>query len=354
MVRIRVVKKSQLIAGAVILLTLVLLTAAALILWQSGLYPDKAGRNRRMNDMDYGYGQSLYAAADGAGMDAACAAALLSSNAGACPSDAGDGRAYVVNVDFGGMAAAQSGAAELSEILEAGLSGRADAMAYDATGDAGALHGRSILIYHTHTHEAYEKLPRDDYEEISAYRTSDQAHSVVRVGRELKEILEGMGAAVCHDTTDYEQDSLPSSYSRSLATLEKFRDDGRAFDLWLDIHRDAYSEKGSGNPFSVKLDGKDAARLMVLLGTGEGRAGGQAFDVKPDFEKNLIWGQRLTDALERIAPGISRPLMVRTGRYNQHISERCLLIEVGHNRNTLEQALNSMPYLARAIAGVLA
>lgn len=47
-----------------------------------------------------------------------------------------------------------------------------------------------------------------------------------------------------------------------------------------------------------------------------------------------------------------RNIRVKTGRYNQHISDQCLLVEVGHNANTLEQALNAVEYLAEAIAQV--
>ncbi len=42
--------------------------------------------------------------------------------------------------------------------------------------------------------------------------------------------------------------------------------------------------------------------------------------------------------------------MDRTALYNQHVSPNCILVEVGHNANTLEQAKNSMRYLAESIA----
>ena len=49
---------------------------------------------------------------------------------------------------------------------------------------------------------------------------------------------------------------------------------------------------------------------------------------------------------------IARDVRVKSGRYNQQVSSKCILVEVGHNANTLEQALAAMPYLARAIAEV--
>ena len=45
---------------------------------------------------------------------------------------------------------------------------------------------------------------------------------------------------------------------------------------------------------------------------------------------------------------------MKTGRYNQHIGQLSLLIEVGHNANTLEQALHAVPSLAESLALTLA
>ena len=345
MVRIKVVKKAQLVVGALIALAVVAALVCGWAMWRGAAQPAPNAAGAAQSEAQ--------SAADGAyGASAAC----LSADGAA----AAQGEVHVVEVDLSAAPRASDGAGEsataepgadeptsaaptLAQILASGLS-------EPALASGQPLAGRSIFIYHTHTHESYLKQPEDDYVEISAYRTSDSDHSIVRVGEELARQLEALGATVTHDVTDYEQDALSTSYERSLKTLEQLRSEGRAFDLWIDLHRDAYSASGSGDPFAATVDGVQVARLMVLLGTGEGTSGGEAFAVKPDFERNLAWGQRLTDALEQVAPGITRPLMVKTGRYNQHISERCLLIEVGHNRNTLEQALGSMPYLAQAIA----
>ena len=50
---------------------------------------------------------------------------------------------------------------------------------------------------------------------------------------------------------------------------------------------------------------------------------------------------------------LARPIRVKTGRYNQHISDHCLLVEIGHNCNSLDQALAAVPYLAEALAAAL-
>ena len=76
----------------------------------------------------------------------------------------------------------------------------------------------SILIYHTHTHEAYEQVSDDPYEALEAWRTTDADHSVVRVGDELARLLEDFGFEVTHDATDHEGSDLSTAYTRSLLT----------------------------------------------------------------------------------------------------------------------------------------
>ena len=102
----------------------------------------------------------------------------------------------------------------------------------------------------------------------------------------------------------------------------------------------------------IDKDGKEVAQLMIVIGTGEGSSG-SGFSVKPDWEKNYQLADEITKGLQAIHPDLARPIRVKTGRYNQHISTGCILVEAGHNENTLEQVLNAMPYLAQVLAEVM-
>ena len=200
---------------------------------------------------------------------------------------------------------------------------------------------RSVLIYHTHTHEAYEQVSGDPYQAVEAWRTADADHSVVRVGRELAQRLRVLGFEVVHDTTDHETAPLATAYTRSLKTLEGY---DRAFDLYIDLHRDAYID-------CMKLcytleDGAACAQPMLLIGNGSG------FDIKPHYEENLAFARTLTERINEAHPGLCKEVLVKDGRYNQHIGVFSVLIEVGHNRNTLPQALNTVPFIAEAIRSV--
>ena len=199
-----------------------------------------------------------------------------------------------------------------------------------------------VLIYHTHTHEAYEQVKDDPYEALEAWRTTDADHSVVRVGEELAKRLRACGFEVTHDVTDHEGSELSTAYTRSLATLKGY---AQPFDLYIDLHRDAWSE---GEIEVVEsASGERLAPLMLLIGNGNG------FEEKPCYEENLAFAQALETRINKIEPGLCKPTLVKDGRYNQHIGVFAVLVEVGHNKNTLREALNAVPPLAEAIEDLL-
>jgi len=202
---------------------------------------------------------------------------------------------------------------------------------------------QSILIYHTHTHEAYEQTETSSYEALEAWRTEDEQHSVVRIGAALEDELSKLGYFVVHDRTDHEKDNMDLAYVRSLETLEAYSLD---FDLVIDIHRDAYVE---GLPRCLEADGERYAQIMLLVGNGDSYQGAE----RPDYEKNLSFAQQLTRTLNQMQEGIARNVTIKKGRYNQHIGKNSVLIEVGHNQNTLDEALASVPILAKSIAKIL-
>lgn len=209
------------------------------------------------------------------------------------------------------------------------------------------LRGRDpkILIYHTHTTEAYTATKESFYVQTSSYRTADPSKSVLAVGEALAERLRTQyGFSVIHDTTDHEPPSLKTAYDRSEQTMRRYLERYPSLVLFIDVHRDA----GSNEKDYVMVDGIPTARLMCVVGQGTKYAD------KPDFETNFALADRLTQNLRHIDRRLARDVRVKTGRYNQHVGRLSLLIEVGHNANTLEQALHAVPSLAESLALTLA
>lgn len=205
-----------------------------------------------------------------------------------------------------------------------------------------------ILIYHTHTTEAYTQTPDSRYEESGEWRTHDQEKNIVAVGELLAKILrEQYGCNVIHDKTNHEPPRLATSYERSEVTMKRYKQQYPSLTMFIDVHRDA-----GGEPMVTEIDGKRVARLMFVVGTGEG-ATGTGFKEMPDFESNYALALAVTNRLAEIHEELPRNIRVKVNRYNQHVSNQCLLVEVGDNMNTLEEALNAVPYFAQALMDVV-
>lgn len=212
-----------------------------------------------------------------------------------------------------------------------------------------AYTGKRVLIYHTHTYEAYEQVENNRYQQTEKWRTTDSDHNVVAVGKALTASLRALGLEVVHDATAFEPPTLDDAYERSLAMLVQRRQNGEIYDLYIDLHRDAIASTSTIRR-TVNIGGEEVARFMVLV--GKGTTGGYA--QKPNWEANLLVAQRITDALNRQCSGLARDVKLKTGRFNQHIGDCCILIECGMNINTMSEVLAGIPYLAQSIAEALA
>ncbi len=216
----------------------------------------------------------------------------------------------------------------------------------------------TVLIYHTHDTEAYRQTTDDEYETSGKDRTEDNDHNVYAVGEELKRILrEEYGIIAIHADEKHEKPLITTAYSRSLETMRRYKQMYPSLEMFIDLHRDGVADTGYEDDFVV-VDGLECARMMFVVGTGKSGKSSQTSPDEipdtvhdmPDFESNYALAMRLTETLLSYNGRFMRNICVKSGKYNQQVSDKCLLIEVGHNANTLRQAKNSMIYLAKAIS----
>ncbi|MBE7025928.1 MAG: stage II sporulation protein P [Ruminococcaceae bacterium] len=205
-----------------------------------------------------------------------------------------------------------------------------------------------VLIVHTHTSEAYTQSEGYTYTPSDAYRTEDPEDNICRVGKALADSLEKNGIQCIHDTTSHDYPSYSGCYNRSLETVEKNLALCPTIDVVIDLHRDALAAPdGSYMKTAAEIDGKTVAQALVVVGTD---AGGLTH---PDWEKNLSLGLKLQKTLCDMYPGLARPLHLRTERFNGHASPGALLIEIGSNGNTMEEALDTAALVGNALAETL-
>lgn len=199
-----------------------------------------------------------------------------------------------------------------------------------------------VLIVHSHATESYKNTGQ--YQESDPYRTTDNGHNMVAIGEYLAQLLESGGVSVIHDKTLHDYPSYNAAYTNSRETVLAHLTKNPEICLVIDLHRDAVEgSDGQQKGFTATYNGKKAAMLEIVVGTP---AGGQSH---PAWQKNAALGVKLQTALELVAPGICRPVLFRTSRYNQDLSPGALLIEVGAAGNKLEEALVSAEILAKTI-----
>lgn len=210
----------------------------------------------------------------------------------------------------------------------------------------GSKSGPSILIIHTHSTESYLQTSTDTYEESDSYRTIDTAHNVIRVGDEMAAAFARAGLNVLHDRNLYDYPNYNGAYTRSRSAIEEYLKLYPSISLVLDVHRDALISE-DGSLYKVVTDNEtleNCAQIMLVVGTEE--AGGS----HPNWRANLSFAIGLERNLNENAPTLARPITLRKSHYNQQLSPGSVLLEVGTNGNTLEEALNAARIFAETTA----
>ena len=203
----------------------------------------------------------------------------------------------------------------------------------------------TVLILHSHATESYTKTESESYVSSAAYRTLDTGHNMIRVGAELKALLEENGIRVIHDTTLHDHPSYTDAYVNSRETALRYLEEYPTIRLVLDLHRDAAELQGGGQlETAAAVDGKPSAQLMLVVGSD---AGGR---IHPGWRENMALAVKLHARLETRYPGLCRPISLRTERFNQDLSSGALLVEVGAAGDTLEESLTAVRALAEGIA----
>ncbi len=206
----------------------------------------------------------------------------------------------------------------------------------------------SVLIVHTHTSEAYRPSEKYFYEPKDNQRSEDINFNVAKVGSHLYSCLKEKGIDVTHDNTINDYPSYNGSYSKTLRLIESHLEKNPSINIVLDLHRDAM-EKSDGTKLSTvcEINGEKAAQIMIVVGTD------QSGLTHNGWMSNFSFAVCLQRSMEEKYPGIMRPINVRCERFNGHVSENEIIIEIGTTGNTLEEALLSAEALSYGLAGII-
>ena len=198
-----------------------------------------------------------------------------------------------------------------------------------------------ILIYHTHSQEGFVDSV-----------AGDSSTTIVGVGEKLAGILrEEYGFNVIHDTGIYDLPNRDYAYSVSAPAIEKILAENPSIEVVIDLHRDGVS----GTTHLVQeVGGRQTAQFMFFNGISYLNATGDIDYLKnPYIKENLAFSFQMKLTADRYYPGFARNIYLKGLRYNMHYRPKSLLIEVGAQTNTVQEAMNAAEPLAQILAMVL-
>ena len=208
-------------------------------------------------------------------------------------------------------------------------------MKIDTSGD-----GPQILIYHTHSQEEYKDS-----------KAGDAKTSVIGVGDRLTELLEEKGFKVLHHKGKYDVGNRDRAYSVAAPNLQKILEENPSIQVVIDLHRDGVAES---THLVTEQNGKKMAQIMFFNGLSRTTATGDiAYLKNPYIADNLAFSFQMQLAAAEYYPDFTRRIYLKGYRYNMHFCPKSLLVEVGAQTNTYEEAENAMEPLADILAKVL-
>lgn len=201
--------------------------------------------------------------------------------------------------------------------------------------------GPQILIYHTHSQEAFaDSVP------------GDVNTGIVGVGECLTKILtEQYGYRVLHNTGQYDVETRDNAYSRALPAVEQILAENPSIQVIIDLHRDEVSEE---TKLVTDIQGRPTARFMFFNGLSRTRKTGDIdYLANENQEANLAFSFQMQLKAAEYYPGLTRRIYLKGYRYNMHLRPRTLLVELGAQNNTVEEAINACDPLAHILDMVL-
>jgi len=209
--------------------------------------------------------------------------------------------------------------------------------------------GPKVLVFHTHSDERFiDSNP------------NNPMSGVLGVGQYLAQILtEQYGIKTMHHTGRYDilsgRSHRPGSYERMEPSIRQILADNPSIQMVIDLHRDGVH--AGRPPFIAYVDGVRMAQIMFVNGISRQWRDGQLTAIhhlpNPYLRDNLAFSFQLQLTANQLFPGFTRRIYIHTFRFSQHMMPLSILVEVGNQYNTKQEALNAMEPLARTIASVI-
>lgn len=186
---------------------------------------------------------------------------------------------------------------------------------------------KKIGLYHTHNDECYNVDDGTD----SIYGKG----GIHDVGKTLKNNLESLGITVYYNE-DLHLPHDSGAYTRSQSTASNLLRNG--LDAIFDVHRDATPK----SEYITTVNGEKMSKVRMVIGSANVRSA-----INKEFALSI------KAYADEVYPGLIKDIYIGRGNYNQQLSERALLFEMGTNLIEKDLVKKSTLPLAKTIDVVL-
>ncbi len=192
---------------------------------------------------------------------------------------------------------------------------------------AKAATSKKVGVYHTHNDECYYTPDGID----SVYGEG----GIHDVGKAFCENLNKLGISIVY-REDLHLPHNSGAYTRSQVTANALLDEG--VDGIFDLHRDSTKR----SEYLTTVDGQQMSSIRMVVGSASA-----------NFEENKNFAYNIKAYADEVYPGLIKDIYFGKGNYNQQLTTRAMLFEMGCENIQKDLVIKSTPYLARVLDVVL-
>lgn len=197
----------------------------------------------------------------------------------------------------------------------------------------------TMLIYHSHAGETYSDSPEGNY------HSQNKEKSVIEVGTLLTEQLSKKGWAIAHSTKYHDYPDFTKSYASSLETVKSMLNNYKNINIAIDLHRDGRDLKTETDiqkeheRMSTTYNGEKVAKFFFVVGMKN-----------PNLQQVKSLAEDITKFAKSKYPELVLPVVEhKYGKFNQYMTKNHMLIEIGSNGTSSDEAKASVKYVAEIL-----
>ena len=198
---------------------------------------------------------------------------------------------------------------------------------YSADKVVKAYSPKVVGIYHTHNDESYFTPDGVD----SVYGKG----GIHDVGKALKSNFEKLGVNVIY-REDLHLPHNSGAYTRSQVTASALLNEGAG--AIFDIHRDSTKR----SEYLAKVNGEQMSAIRLVIGAASA-----------NYEENKKFAYSIKAYADKVYPGLIKDIYTGKGNYNQQLSSRAMLFEMGCENIEKNLVIKSTENLSKTLDVVL-